>query len=414
MLFCGKPYDSFSGAIARVSPAINGDELIIGDIESKTVEHDGANVIAVDRNTGTLRWITNVESHPAAIITGSPVVYDNVIYVGVSSSEESLADIPGYACCTFRGSVVALDAISGQILWKHYVVPDNEGRLGGYSGGAVWQPPAIDPARGLLFIGTGNNYTAPDNVTACESQSLADNNESPDCTATHNYFDTALALRLKTGEIAWAKRLKAYDVWTVACIEPKQGVVCPSPAGPDYDLGGSGPNLLSNLVGFGQKSGIYWALNPDTGDVVWTSVVGPGGVTGGIEWGTASDGQRIYAAIANKGNVPYALSPGGRTITWGSWAALDVSTGKILWQTADPANALDPGAMSVANGVVYAGSLSGSMYALNAQSGAILWSFFSGGSVVDGPSIAAGTVYWGSGYSSGTDNNKLFAFSLPR
>jgi polyvinyl alcohol dehydrogenase (cytochrome) len=408
-------YDGFSGAISRVSPAISGSDLIIGDIESPSLDHEGANVIAVSRTTGALRWITNVESHPAAIITGSPVVYENVIYVGVSSIEEGLADDPGYACCTFRGSVVALDALSGEILWKRYVVPDNGGAPGGYSGGAVWQPAAIDPVRRLLFIGTGNNYSAPENIKACEAQSVADNNQSPDCTPTRNYFDTALALHLKTGEVAWAKRLKAYDVWTVACIAPKAGVVCPSPAGPDYDLGGSGPNLMSNLVGFGQKSGIYWALNPDTGDIVWTSVVGPGGVLGGIEWGTASDGLRIYAAISNEGRIPYSLSPGGGIITFGSWAALDAITGKILWQTADPAGAIDPGAVSVANGVVYAGSFSGTMYALNALSGAILWSFPSGGSVVDGPSISSGTVYWGSGYkhiSPGVGNNKLFAFRL--
>ena len=409
-------YDNFNGSIARVSPVISGNELIIGDIESGSVTHEGANVIAVDRATGALLWITKVESHPAAVITGSPVVYKDVVYVGVSSSEEGLADNPEYACCTFRGSVVALDVLNGQILWKQYVVPDNGGDVGSYSGGAVWQPPAIDAVRGLLYIGTGNNYSAPGNVEACESESLADNNQSPDCTATHNYFDTALALDLKTGAIAWSKRLKAYDVWTVACIDSKEAAICPSPAGPDYDLGGSGPNLLSNLVGFGQKSGIYWALNPDTGDIVWTSTVGPGGTLGGIEWGTASDGQRVYAAISNAGKVPYELSPGAATITWGSWAALDAATGKILWQTADPAAAIDPGAVSVANGVVYAGSFSGTMYALNAQNGAILWSFPSGGSVIDGPSISSGTVYWGSGYkhiSPGTGNNKIFAFQLP-
>jgi polyvinyl alcohol dehydrogenase (cytochrome) len=409
-------YDNFSGAIARVSPAISGNELIIGDIESGSVLHEGANVIAVDRATGALLWITKVETHPAAVITGSPVVYKNVVYVGVSSSEEGLADNPQYACCTFRGSVVALDVLSGQILWKQYVVPDNGGSVGSYSGGAVWQPPAIDSARGLLYVGTGNNYSAPGNVEACESESLSDNNQSPDCTASLNYFDAALALDLKTGAVVWSKRLKGYDVWTVACIDSKEAAICPSPAGPDYDLGGSGPNLLSNLVGFGQKSGIYWALNPDTGDIVWTSAVGPGGTLGGIEWGTASDGQRVYAAISNAGKVPYELSPGGPTITAGSWAALDVATGKVLWRTADPAGAIDPGAVSVANGVVYAGSFSGTMYALNAQNGAILWSFPSGGSVIDGPSISSGTVYWGSGYkniSPGTGNNKIFAFRLP-
>jgi polyvinyl alcohol dehydrogenase (cytochrome) len=192
-------------------------------------------------------------------------------------------------------------------------------------------------------------------------------------------------------------------------------VTCESPAGPDYDLGGSGANLLSGLVGFGQKSGIYWGLNPVNGAVLWGTIVGPGGTQGGVEWGTATDGQRIYVAIANNGFTPYTLTS-GQIITWGSWSALDPSTGKILWQTADPTpGALDTGAVSVANGVLYAGSLSGEMYALDAATGNVLWSYASGGSVIDGPSIVDGTVYWGSGYArnGGTGNNQVYAFALP-
>jgi polyvinyl alcohol dehydrogenase (cytochrome) len=76
---------------------------------------------------------------------------------------------------------------------------------------------------------------------------------------------------------------------------------------------------------------------------------------------------------------------------------------------------MDFGAVSVANGVVYAGSqgAQGFMHALDAATGKILWSFASGGSVIDAPSIADGFVYWGSGYRIGTNNNKLYAFAIP-
>jgi polyvinyl alcohol dehydrogenase (cytochrome) len=102
-------------------------------------------------------------------------------------------------------------------------------------------------------------------------------------------------------------------------------------------------------------------------------------------------------------------------ITWGSWSAMDAATGKILWQTADPNPGIDFGAVSVANGVVYAGSQysSGFMYALDAATGKIHWSFQSGGSIEDGPSIVGNFVYWGSGYRIGTNNNKAYAFSIP-
>jgi polyvinyl alcohol dehydrogenase (cytochrome) len=353
-----------------------------------------------------------VESHPAAIITGSPVVFDGVVYIGVSSNEEALALNPAYPCCSFRGSVVALDAKSGKILWKTFIVPANGGLAGGYSGGAVWQPPAIDPKRGSLFIGTGNNYTVPADVEACQNATPAAN-----CTAADDFFDTALALDLKTGRIKWARRLQGFDTWTDACNLPAgTNPNCPVPASPDFDLGGSGPNLIGNIVGFGQKSGIYWALNPDNGNIVWSTPVGPGGNLGGIQWGTATDGQRIYVAIANSKHLPYTLVPSGQQITWGAWSALDVATGQILWQTADPtAGATDESSVSVANGVMYAGSYAGQMYALDTITGNILWSFQSGGSVLDGPSIVDGTVYWGSGYRRirpGIGNNKVFAFSL--
>jgi polyvinyl alcohol dehydrogenase (cytochrome) len=424
-------YDGSPTAISRVSPAVHGNELILGDNENPAAAHNGANIIAVDRQTGARMWITNVEAHPAAVITGPPVVYRDVVYVGVSSNEEStLAANASYQCCTFRGSVVALDANTGGILWKTYDMPDNHGATNQFSGGAIWQPPAIDPARGVLYIGTGNNYTVPASVLTCQAQADAANNTSAVCTPPDDYIDTALALDLRTGTVKWAQNTDAgnvewahkvlsYDNWTIACSATPSNSNCPTPKGPDFDLGGSGPNLLNGLVGFGQKSGIYWAFSPDDGHVLWNTSVGPAGTgtLGGIEWGTATDGARIYTEIADSGHANYTLVPSGTQINWGSWSALDAKTGKILWQTADPTpGSIDFGAVSVADGVVYAGSQSaaGNMYAMDATTGKILWSFASGGSVVDGPSIADGFVYWGSGYRIGTNNNKLYAFTIPR
>ena len=424
-------YDGFQTAISRVSPAVHGNALIFGDNENPAAPHNGANIIAVDRQTGALIWTTNVESHPAAIITGSPVVYRDVVYVGVSSNEEStLAANPSYQCCTFRGSMVALDANTGGILWKMYDVPDNHGATNQYSGGAIWGPPAIDAAHGVLYIGTGNNYTVPASVLACQAQAEAANNTSAVCTPTDDYIDTALALDLQTGKVKWAhnadignvewaNRVLAYDNWTIGCSASPPNSNCPTPKGPDFDLGaGAGPNLLDHLVGFGQKSGVYWAFDPDDGHVLWNTFVGPAGTgtLGGIEWGTATDGKRIYTEIADSGHASYTLVPSGTQINWGSWSALDAQTGKILWQTADPTpGSMDFGAVSVANGVVYAGSQGapGFMYALDAATGKILWSFASGGSVIDAPSIVDGFLYWGSGYRIGTNNNKLYAFAIP-
>jgi polyvinyl alcohol dehydrogenase (cytochrome) len=451
-------YNGRAQSISRISPAIVGDQLIVGDHGgvpwlTTGMAIDGAHVMAIDRQTGALRWITQVDAHPAAVITGSPVVHGNAVYVGVSSSEEGLAVDPTYPCCTFRGSMVALDVRTGRILWKTFTLPDNQGLSNAYSGNAIWSPPAIDPRRGSLYIGVGNNYTVPESVLQCQRDAIASGNPNPNCEAPDDFFNTVLALDLRTGVIKWSKRLSGFDAWTVACLSLPPGVNCPSPHGPDFDFPGSGPNLLHvgddkkhgpdqeagqpgkaddddddrqtgdrhadrDLVGIGQKSGIYWALNPDNGAVVWSSMVGPGGTTGGIQWGTATDGTRIYVAITNSLHLTYTLANGGPTINWGSWAALDPRTGRILWQVPDPTPGTgDPGAVSVANGVLYAGSYSGAMYGLNARTGAVLFTFASGGSVIDAPSIVDGTVYWGSGYRNiapGTGNNKVYAFTTPK
>ncbi|HEY7812410.1 MAG TPA: PQQ-binding-like beta-propeller repeat protein [Nakamurella sp.] len=406
------------GSVGRTSPALYRDELVLGT----TSPPHGAYLVAVDRRTGGLLWRTRVDANPAAIMTGAPVVYRGVAYAGVSSSEETLAEQPGYICCTFRGSVVAVDATTGRLLWQTVTVP------AGYSGGAVWgSTPAIDPTDNLLYVGTGNNYSVPAGV--CSTPSAKGCAPPP----PGDHIDSVLALDLATGAVHWAMSTVAGDTFTDVCLQ-QPGPNC----GADFDFG-SGPNLIRlpsgrQLLGIGQKSGVYWALDPVTGAVAWRTTVGPGGVVGGIEWGSATDGARVYVAIADLEDKPYQITTvgGGRTATnGGSWAALDAATGRVLWQVADPQKAADLGYVSTANGLVYAGSTASSgddMYVLNAATGTILWRFASGGPVVSGAAIAGGTVYWGSGYSFATgcpnasgsaltcpgDNDKLYAFRLAR
>lgn len=399
-------YTRVTGDTSRSSPAVYENKLILGDQWIFQSNASGAKVFAVDRHTGRLLWITSVDSNPASIVTSSPVVYRGVAYVGISSKDEPLAKkISGFHS-TFRGAVVALDADTGKILWETYTVPSNNGgadsnRPGYYSGAAVWgSNPVVDPARGLLYVGTGNNYTVPPGVCTQPGESA--------CTPppADDHVDSILALRLDDGAVAWADNTLRSDTWTAACTQP----IC----GPDFDLG-SAPNLFTTtnpstgrpeqLLGIGQKSGVYWALDPSNGNVVWHTQVGPGGKTGGIEWGSATNGHVIYAAEADTSNTPYTLGgsgpDAGKTVTGGSWAAVDAATGRILWQTPDPQAAWDIGYVSAAGGVVYTDSTAptgDNMFALDASTGRILWAFPSGGAVMSGAAIVGNTVYWGSGY----------------
>jgi polyvinyl alcohol dehydrogenase (cytochrome) len=416
-------YTGITDDYIRTTPAIVGNMLVFGD--QGGAKFAGARLIAVNQKDGSPLWVTQVESYPAAIITQSAVVDTGgkfkfpVIYVGTASLDEFYAAfIPGYTL-GFRGSIMAINGNTGQILWKTYTIPD------GYTGGAVWgSTPAVDHSRGLLYISTGNNYSMPDDVQACVAAAGDNNDAVRACISPDNHFDSIMALDLNTGAIRWATAALPFDAWTVACIFGSP--TCPSPAGPDYDFG-QGPMLFTvkgpngmprDLVGAGQKSGQFWALNPDSGAVVWETQVGPGGTLGGLEWGSATDGDLIYVAETNINQTPWTL-PNGTTVTSGFWSALDAATGQILWQTPDPQDAIDTGPVTGANGVVYACSMDpdGYMYAMDSSTGNILWSFASGGSCNSGAAISGGMVFWGSGYSNlglGTPNNKFYAFQLPK
>lgn len=404
--------------VSRTTPAIDGDTLYIGTQATAM----GAYLLAIDAKTGALKWKAQVDAHPLAIATSSPVVLNNVIYTGVASLEEGVAANPQYPCCTFRGSAIAINAKTGKVIWKTYMAP------AGYAGVGVWGSSVVpDLLRGVVYITTGNNYSTPaaPEFKACTNGRTLTDTVVTECISDDDYVDSVVALSMKDGSVRWSHRLWGQDDWNVACLvgfASGQGN-CPDPQGPDFDFA-SGVNLfvartgrgLRTILGAGQKSGTYSALDPDTGKLLWATDVGPGSALGGIEWGSATDGERIYVAIANLYGIPYSAG------TAGSWSALDPATGKVLWQTPEPNGAMALGAVAVANGVVYAPSVAGApgarnMFALDAKTGATLWSFAAGGSVVAGASIVNDTIYWGSGYTNlgmpgMTGSNTFYAFSI--
>jgi polyvinyl alcohol dehydrogenase (cytochrome) len=407
-------YTGIPGDKARVTPAIAEGTLVLGN---QGPFGGGGRVFAVDKDTGDLLWSTQVDPHPAAIITQSATVFDGVVYVGTASQEEAFAAfIPGYPCCTFRGAMAALDLHTGALLWKTYMTPAN------YPGNAVWgSSPAIDTKRRSVYVATGNNYDAPPEALTCVEAATTPE-ERQACLPADNHFDSIVSLDMSTGAVKWATRALDFDAWTVDCIPfIGDGSNCPEPSGPDFDFGQapalytvkSGPGKGTELVGAGQKSGQYWALDPDTGAVEWVTQAGPGGTAGGLQWGSAVDGRRVYTQNANSNGLPW----GSSGATTGVWSGLDAATGQLLWETRPPNGGSTSGPVTTANGVVFGCSLDpdGWMYALDAATGQVLWEFESGGSCLSGAAISNGTVYWGSGYSNfgfGTPNNKLYAFHL--
>lgn len=423
-------YGLASGTVARSTPAVVGGVLYIG------TQYNAAGstgwLLAINAANGKLLWKTQPDtSNSFPVITSSPVVALGIVYLGMTSDEEFAAANPTYPCCVARGSVVAVSAYNGAKLWQTFMAPK------GYTGAAVWgSNPVVDLLRGTVYVGTGDNYSHPTDPAflAC----MAAGGTEASCLPSNDHVDSIVALNMFTGGIEWSTRLMNWslasppiytpgsDDWNVACAFG--GPNCPpalagEPTGPDFDFG-SAPNEITywtgsgfkTIIGAGQKSGLYYALDPDTGKVEWQTQVGPGSSLGGMEWGSASDGQRIYVAIGNLYGIPYAAGSAG------SWAALNPANGAILWQVADPNGSVDLGPLAAANGVVYVDSMAGTageptMFALNASNGSTLWSFAAGSSVIAGATVSNDIVYWGSGYThlgipGYTGNNQFYAFSL--
>ncbi len=424
-------YNGVEKSSARTSVIVADDLVLVGD-------RSGAHMIAVEIETGKLRWITQLDDNPRAIITGSPIRLGDRLYVGVSSNEGSQFLKDRNHQTSFRGSLQAIDIPTGKIVWKTYTMPDNGGATDSWSGGAVISVPAIDEKRGVLYFTTDHHYRLSEEAAACLAAAPDDWDAA--CLPDDMRSSSVTALDLETGAVKWSFFGSGADVWEMACGELPRATypfpmheigvadpvrICPPPGDfLNWSFAAGSPQLFTatidgkarDLVGAAEKSGIYWAFDADSGEVVWHTLIGPWSEPGGLTWGAAYDGERLYLALTNLEGVPHRLKD-GEIVTGGSWAALDPATGAILWQVGDPQNAPDYAAPVVANGVVYVGSMATTgdqMYALDASNGAILWRFAAGGSVASHPAISDGRVYWGSGFPlfGGVGNDKIYVFAV--
>ncbi len=384
---------------------------------------------ALDAKSGHLLWKKRIDEHEAARLTGSAVALDGVVFIPAASWEETRSLDPQYVCCTFRGSVTALRVRDGSVIWKTYMMdpPRKTGTNSvgaaqwGPSGAPIWSAPTVDAKRGLLYIGTGDNYSVPATSTS----------------------DAVMALDLKTGRIVWCQQVLANDAYTSACRN--KGVNCPPPNGPDFDFGSSpilarAPNGKEILVA-GQKSGIVYAFDPDAnGKILWQTRVGKGGLNGGVQWGMASDEQKVYAAVSDVSGVMNTAGPvGGATfdpVKGGGLTALHLEDGSKAWfapshPCVPPRPGCSPGqsaALTLIPGVVFSAALDGHVRAFSTEDGEMLWDFDTadqtyttvngvpakGGSIDGaGPVIAGGMLFVNSGYprNGGMPGNVLLAFA---
>lgn len=401
--------------------------LFAGDLDQQ--------VHAVAAASGELLWSSGVALAEHSLLTGGIVQHGNALYVPVSLYEVALAADPDYECCRSHGGVVKLDARTGERLWEAHLTPEAEprGRTSagtlrwGPSGVPVWSTPTVDPERGVLYVGTGQNASAP---------------------ATE-LSDSVVALDLDTGQVVWHFQSTAGDTYNTACSMMPPGPNCPSWQGPDFDFGASvilartragEPVLLA-----GQKSGDVFALDPDdAGRMLWHQRAGAGSALGGIHWGMAAASGVVFAPVSDP---PYPATgyrprPG---VT-----AFDAATGERLWEHRLSApcdtsflrylqrDALYPdcsfffgisAAPALVGDLLFVATLDGTVRALAVDTGAELWSVNTvrpyetvngvaahGGSIdAAGVQVAGRMLYVQSGYAlfGQLPGNVLLAFELP-
>ncbi|MFV1987784.1 MAG: PQQ-binding-like beta-propeller repeat protein [Gemmatimonadota bacterium] len=396
------------------------------------------NAYAIDAASGDLLWRTKTGTHADHTNTGTVALHDGRVYVPISTMEVVSALNPTYECCTASGGVVALSADSGDPLWEFWTVGEEprevgENELGtkifAPSGAPVWSSPTVDAHRGLLYIGTGENYTHPATSTS----------------------DAIIALDMRSGEMRWSFQGTSDDAFNLACTVRPNFDNCPVDAGPDFDFGMS-PILVtrddgSQILVVGQKSAMVWAFDPDTdGELVWAKKVGKGSALGGVHWGIASDGRRVYVPNADnpfavildprtgEHTDPSGAEPGGTGVY-----ALDLGAGEIIWQVEPDLSVCGQrtgcqpffsASATVIDGAVLAGSLDGHMRAFSTEDGSLLWDVDTArwfktvngipgrGGSIDGPGpvVAQGTVLVSSGYDmfSEMPGNLLLAFRKPK
>ena len=386
-----------------------------------------ANVYGVDAATGKQIWKIKADAFPVAGITGSPVFYNGRIYIGIRSGEEASGADPKYECCRFRGSVVALDALTGKQVWKTYLVDEPKrtiknkagAQLWAPSGVAVWSTPAIDTQRNALYVTTGNNYTDP----------------------TTRLSDSFVAMDLNSGKILWSRQMTAKDAYTAACRLPDK-TNCAESNGPDFDFGSSPilvalPNGRRALIA-GQKSGVVHAVDPDNqGEVLWQTRVAKGGTAGGVQWGSAADQNNVYVAVSDIGRImlTYTSATDADPKRGGGMFALRLDNGENVWYTAPKPCGEQPrcspaqsAAVTAIPGVAFSGSVDGHLRAYSSADGKVIWDFDTaqnyetvngvpghGGSLDGpGPAVADGMLFVNSGYptAGGMSGNVLLAFSV--
>jgi polyvinyl alcohol dehydrogenase (cytochrome) len=390
-------------------------------------------VYLLDTRTGAPIWTKKVGSYSNSINTGTPVVLKDRVIVPVSQYEIMVGGANSAVCCNNHGYVLSLSPKDGAQQWRYDTMEEakpvkdrGDGKmLYGPSGAPIWNSPAIDEKRRLIYFGTGESNSPPVSLNT----------------------DAIIAIGLDDGKQHWSYQATGRDIFVSGCgphPKPTQLNCVSDTVYRDVDFGASmilGQAKPGQAAVFGgQKSGAVWAMDPNTGKVIWRQPLGTGSPLGGVHWGIAYDGATVYAPISLVGQKLPDETVDVTTIKSGMYA-LDPATGAVKWLFATAPDCAGDRqkrvpscgrmygfstAPAIIDGAVVEGGLDGYLYVLDAHDGKQLWKYDTAtayqatngvagkGGSIDAASItvANGLLLVNSGYGmfGETPGNMILAF----
>lgn len=336
-----------------------------------------ADLYKLNAADGTTLWgPVRTYDNEVADGTSSPIVAGGKVMVG-HSAEQAEIDTGGTlaeARKAARGGVFAADIATGQMAWQYYTVPGPPGE----NGAMVWSSVVIDVAAGAVYATTGNNWdTGGPNSDAFQ------------------------AIDFATGTKLWTKQVRTGDLWNIMMAG----------GGQDTDFGAN-PILAEvggkKLIAGGDKGSAFWALDPETGDILWKREnlsTSHNPATGGILNNGAFDGKYFYV-VSNQpmaASVLHALDPAQQ----GADAWPPKTFDEVTW-----------GMPTLSNGVLIV-PINTRLFVLEAATGKMLTMLDTGGTIAaGGAAIAQGKVVVGSGLQyifgfNAMNNNEVQCYAVP-
>lgn len=338
---------------------------------------------AIDTSDGSILWETEIGNSTYSGSLATLVCDNDNVYASLCSCEEVASVIYKLLFKPFKleavGEVLCYDKFTGKRIWSKKTIGLDNSDNSNSKGAGIWGGVELDNINKSLYVATGNSYGQPVSKSS----------------------DAVISLRSENGDPLWIFQAIQNDAW----LPLKRD-------GPDFDFGctpllfpcSTSPSHYA--VGAGNKDGYFYAINNKSGKLLWKTFCHVNS--------TPDDGIRSNATYYN-GKI-YVWSKNKKPKDTMSICCLNAETGEMIWnKITEGTNSMTTGAIT--NGLYFLGNYSGNIFALDTETGDILWEDkFTKGSIGSSIAIYKDNIYGGLGvpalYEGNPDIYGIFCYGL--